>query len=55
MANAFRDGAISATGMAITTVVPPESRFSPGNDHAAKKQTVLTELAAHVDRFLGLL
>ncbi len=52
--NAFRDGAIPTAGTAITTILPPASRFSATNNHAAKKQTVLDTLAAFLDRFLGL-
>jgi hypothetical protein len=37
--NAFRDGAIPTTGTAITKILPPVSRFSKNNNHAAKKQT----------------
>ncbi|MDP2402085.1 MAG: type I restriction endonuclease subunit R, partial [Actinomycetota bacterium] len=37
---AFRDGAIRATGTAITRVLPPASRFSPDGGHGEKKQRV---------------
>ncbi len=52
--SAFRDGAIPSTGTAITKILPPVSRFSSGNAHALKKQTVLDKLAAFFDRFFGL-
>jgi type I restriction enzyme R subunit len=52
--NAFRDGAIPTTGTAITKILPPVSRFSKGNGHAAKKQTVLDKLAAFFERYFGL-
>ncbi|MGH3026893.1 MAG: type I restriction endonuclease subunit R, EcoR124 family, partial [Gaiellaceae bacterium] len=52
--NAFRDGAISSTGTAITKILPPVSRFSADNAHAVKKQTVLDKLTAFFDRFVGL-
>lgn len=52
--NAFRDGAIPATGTAITTILPPVSRFSKNNGHAAKKQMVLARLAAFFERYGGL-
>lgn len=52
--NAFRDGAIPSTGIAITKILPPVSRFSKGNGHAAKKQAVLDKLAAFFDRYFGL-
>jgi type I restriction enzyme R subunit len=54
VANAFRDGAIPAGGTAIVKILPPASRFSPNNDHATKKQTVLDKLAAFFERFFGL-
>lgn len=52
--NAFRDGAIPATGTAITKILPPVSRFSKDNGHAVKKQTVLDKLAAFFERFFGM-
>ncbi len=52
--SAFRDGAIPATGTAITKVLPAVSRFSGNNDHAMKKQAVLDKLTAFFDRFFGL-
>ena len=54
MANAFRDGSIPISGTAITTVLPPVSRFSKSNSHASKKQWVLDKLIAFFDRFFGL-
>ena len=52
--NAFRDGSISASGTAITKILPPVSRFSQNNGHAVKKQTVLDKLTAFFERFFGL-
>lgn len=52
--NAFRDGAISATGTAITKILPPVSRFSKNNGHSVKKQTVLDKLSAFFERYFGL-
>ena len=54
VANAFRDGTIPATGTAITKILPPVSRFSKNNNHAAKKQNVLDKLRAFFERFFGL-
>jgi type I restriction enzyme R subunit len=51
---AFRDGAVPTTGTAITRVLPPVSRFSPANSHAAKKKAVLDKLAAFFERYFGL-
>ena len=55
VANAFRDGAIPATGTAITKVLPPVSRFSSNNPHAEKKQRVLDKLTAFFERYFGLM
>lgn len=52
--NAFRDGAIPATGTAITRMLPPVSRFAKNNSHSAKKQAVLHKLAAFFERYFGL-
>lgn len=52
--NAFRDGAISGAGTAITKILPPVSRFSKDNNHSAKKQTVLEKLSVYFERFFGL-
>jgi type I restriction enzyme R subunit len=52
--DAFRDGAVPTTGTAITRILPPASRFTPGAGHAAKKHTVLARLSAFVDRYAGL-
>jgi type I restriction enzyme R subunit len=51
---AFRDGAIQATGTAITRVLPPVSRFSPDGGHGDKKQRVLAKLGEFFERFFGL-
>ena len=54
VASAFRDGAIPATGTAITKILPPVSRFSKNNGHSVKKQTVLDKLGAFFERYFGL-
>jgi type I restriction enzyme R subunit len=51
---AFQDGAIRTTGTAITSVLPPTSRFSADGGHAEKKQRVLGKLVAFFERFFGL-
>ncbi len=53
--NAFRDGAIPTTGTALAQILPPVSRFSKNNDHAAKKQTVLEKLQIFFERYFGLI
>jgi type I restriction enzyme, R subunit len=52
--NAFRDGEIPTTGTAITTILPPVSRFAAGGHHAAKKRAVVDKLKAFFERFSGL-
>ena len=54
MEAAFRDGAISTTGTAITAVLPPTSRFALDGGHGEKKQRVLDKLGAFFERFFGL-
>lgn len=51
---AFRDGSIPRAGTAVTRILPPVSRFSPGGDHGEKKQRVLDALTAFFDRYFGL-
>lgn len=55
VADAFRDGAVLTTGTAITTILPPASRFSKDNDHSAKKQRVLAKLVSFFERYFGLI
>lgn len=52
--SAFRDGAIPTSGTAITHILPPVTRFSAGDAHAAKKRSVMERLTAYFDRFFGL-
>ena len=54
IAQAFRDGRISAAGTAITRIMPPVSRFSAGGGHGEKKQRVLARLQEFFARFVGL-
>lgn len=51
---AFRDGTLRTSGTAITSVLPPTSRFAADGGHGEKKQRVLTRLMAFFERFLGL-
>ncbi len=52
--NAFRDGGLATTGTAVTRILPPVSRFSKNNEHAARKQAVLARLAIFFERYFGL-
>lgn len=54
MDRAFRDGAIQASGTAITRVLPPVSRFAAEGGHGEKKQRVLGLLGEFFERFFGL-
>lgn len=54
VAEAFRDGSVPTAGTAITTILPPASRFSKDNNHAAKKQRVLAKLVQFFERYAGL-
>jgi type I restriction enzyme R subunit len=51
---AFRDGAIRATGTAITRILPPASRFAADGGHSEKKQRVLSRLGEYFERFFML-
>ena len=51
---AFRDGEVRTTGTAITTVLPPVSRFDPDGGHGERKQRVIQRLRTFFDRFHGL-
>lgn len=53
--DAFRYGAIPLTGIAITKILPPTSKFSPNNEYASKKQVVLNKLDRFFERFYGLI
>jgi len=52
--NAFRDGNVATTGTAITKVLPPVSRFSPGGERSQKRESVLTKLVNFFERFFDI-
>jgi len=52
--DAFRDGAVPVTGVAIMKILPPASRFSMDDAHATKKRTVLSRLLTFFSRYFGL-
>jgi len=54
IAAAFRDGALQTSGVAITAVLPPASRFRPDGGHGEKKQRVIEKLRTYFERFFGL-
>jgi type I restriction enzyme R subunit len=51
---AFHDGVIQTSGMAITKVLPPASRFAGDGGHREKKRRVLAKLGEFLERFIGL-
>lgn len=51
---AFRDGALRTSGTAITSVLPPLSRFTPDGGHQEKKSRVVARLIQFFERFFGL-
>jgi type I restriction enzyme R subunit len=51
---AFRAGVVPSAGTAITQILPPTSRFSPGGEHGAKKQRVVAKLTDFFERYFGL-
>lgn len=53
--SAFQDGVITTTGTAITTVLPPVSRFTPTGGHSETKLRVIAKLTSYFDRFFGLI
>jgi type I restriction enzyme R subunit len=42
------------SGTAITTVLPPASRFSNSGGHGEKKQRVIEKLSAFFERYFTL-
>ena len=52
--NSFRDGSVATTGTAITKVLPPVSRFSPGGERSQKRESVLTKLTNFFERFFDI-
>ena len=54
MDEAFREGAVPTTGTAITRILPPVSRFTPGREHARRKSRVIERLQAFLERYRDL-
>jgi type I restriction enzyme R subunit len=53
--NAFRDGAIPTSGVGITKIMPPVSRFAKGGEHGNRKRSVMEKLTAFFERYYGLI
>ena len=52
--NAFRDGNLTTTGTAISKVLPPVSRFSPGGERTKKRESVISRLTSFFERFFDI-
>lgn len=53
--NAFRDGSLPVTGIGVTKIMTPVSRFAEGGEHSSRKQGVIEKLTAFFDRYQGLI
>ncbi|KXK27604.1 MAG: Type I restriction enzyme protein [candidate division WS6 bacterium OLB20] len=42
--SAFRDGGLTTSGTALTKVMPPKSRFTPNQERAKSRETILEKL-----------
>jgi len=51
ISNAFRDGYVQTTGTALSSVLPPVSRFSKTGERTKKRESVLERLIAFFNRF----
>ena len=54
MRNAFRNGAVAATGTDLSSVLPPVSRFSPDGERSKKRDHVLSLLTVFFNRFFDI-
>lgn len=52
--NAFRDGSLPVTGIGVTKIMSPVSRFAKGGEHSSRKQGVIEKLLAFFERYQGL-
>lgn len=51
---AFKRGELETFGTGITSIMPPVSRFSKGNESALKKNTVISKLLDFFERFYNI-
>lgn len=51
ISNAFRDGYVQTTGTALSSVLPPVTRFSKTGERTVKRVTVIEKLKAFFNRF----
>ena len=54
MQNAFNDGFVPTLGTAISSILPPISRFSATGDRSQKQETVIIKLKKFFDRFFNI-
>ena len=52
--NSFLNGRVESTGTALTKVLPPISRFSPGGERSIKRESVLNKLRRFFERFFDI-
>lgn len=52
--NAFRGGSIPDTGTALSNILPPVSRFSPGGERTQKRESVIGKLSKYFERFFDI-
>lgn len=52
--NSFRNGSVSATGTAISKVLPPVSRFSSGGERTQRRESALAKLTSFFQRFFDI-
>jgi len=52
--SAFRNGSVTSTGTALTKVLPPVTRFSPGGERSKKRESVLDKLIRFFERFFDI-
>ncbi|MFZ6022348.1 MAG: type I restriction endonuclease subunit R [Patescibacteria group bacterium] len=52
--NAFRNGIVETTGIALTKIIPPVSRFTEGGERTKKRENVIEKLTHFFERFFGI-
>lgn len=52
--NAFRSGNVATTGISITNILPPVSRFSPNGERTKKRENVIDKLTSFFERFFKI-
>lgn len=52
--NAFRNGAVTATGTSLSKILPPVSRFDPNGGRSQIRETVIDKLTKFFERFFNI-